>query len=66
MFEKHEVVASILHGHDCARPLPPAALAFLNALTATVEYPISQHPGRPNVHEGQPARSAGSSPRPAP
>ena len=51
MFEKHEVVASILHGHDWRTTLAAGGpKAFLNALTATVEYLISQHPGTvPNV-----------------
>jgi type I restriction enzyme R subunit len=51
MVEKHEVVANILHGHDWRQTLAAGGpKAFLNALTATVEYLISQHPGTaPNV-----------------
>ena len=51
MVEKHEVVANILHGHDWRTTLAAGGpKAFLNALTATVEYLISQHPGTvPNV-----------------
>ena len=51
MVEKHEVVANILHGNDWRTTLAAGGpKAFLNALTATVEYLISQHPGTaPNV-----------------
>jgi type I restriction enzyme R subunit len=51
MVEKHEVVANILHGHDWRKTLAAGGpKAFLNALTATVEYLISAHPGTtPNV-----------------
>lgn len=51
MIEKHEVVASILHGHDWRKTLAAGdPKAFLNALTATVEYLIAQHPGTaPNL-----------------
>ena len=68
MVEKHEVVANILHGHDWRKTLAAGGpKAFLNALTATVEYLISQHPGTaPNVvHEGQPVQEV-PVPRPDP
>ncbi|MEI8081636.1 MAG: type I restriction endonuclease subunit R, partial [Actinomycetes bacterium] len=51
MVEKHEVVANILHSHDWRKTLAASGpKAFLNALTGTVEYLISQHPGTaPNL-----------------
>jgi type I restriction enzyme R subunit len=46
MVEKHEVVCSILYNFDWRNRLAAGgAKAFLNTLTATVEYLISKHPG---------------------
>lgn len=46
MVEKHEVVCTILHGRTWREGLASGGpKAFLNTLTATVEYLISQHPG---------------------
>ncbi len=46
MVEKHEVVCTILHGRTWRAALAVGGpKAFLNTLTATVEYLISQHPG---------------------
>ena len=48
MLEKHEVVCSILHGLSWRETLAEGGpRAFLNTLTATVEWLISQHPGDP-------------------
>ena len=51
MLEKHEVVANILHGRDWRTTLAAGGpKAFLDTLTATVEYLIAQHPGaEPNA-----------------
>jgi type I restriction enzyme R subunit len=49
MIEKHEVVCSILHNFNWrSRLAAGGAKAFLNTLTATVEYLISKHPGTEN------------------
>ncbi len=46
MIEKHEVVCTILHDHDWRATLDAGGdKAFLNALTATVEYLLAQHLG---------------------
>jgi type I restriction enzyme R subunit len=49
MISRHEVVCSILHDFDWRKRLATGnAKAFLNTLTATVEYLISKHPGPEN------------------
>ena len=49
MIEKHEVVCTILNGFDWRTPLTDGSdKAFLNALSATVNYLLGQHPGPPN------------------
>lgn len=48
MLEKHEVVCAILSGFDWRTPLNDGSdKAFLNALSATVDYLLGQHPGPP-------------------
>lgn len=49
MLEKHEVVCTILSGFDWRTPLNDGSgKAFLNALSATVDYLLGQHPGPPS------------------
>ena len=46
MLAKHHVVVTILHGFDWRTRLQAGdSKAFLNTLTATVEYLLAQHPG---------------------
>jgi len=46
MVSKHEVVCTILHGHDWRAGLQAGGpKSFLNTLTGTVEWLLSQHPG---------------------
>jgi type I restriction enzyme R subunit len=51
MLEKHEVVETILHGRNWRASLAAGGpKAFLDTLTATVEYLIAEHPGTaPNL-----------------